>query len=478
MSPALEKFPSLTIFSGWIASLALYHQGIAPLLSGTLSLLVTLGFALVFTRNTPKRFWKVLFLAVLVSFSGAFWMDQGLSRPESFPEKTEVSIMGTVLSSRTWGNRFAVVLGSSEERFLMFIKPPATIMEGDRLHIEGYAFPLRDNRKDTFNEILYWKSRGVVREIIPGRISPVKKDSPSIHTWRSALRRKIDLQVPQFLRGYLLASWLGIKDPELRERHGRWGTSHLLAVSGFHVGILAGLLWLLLPRGPAGSLIISFFLWAYVLFTGLSPSAVRAAMMLQMILLGDLLNRPLNAINSVAVACMAMLLFNPWIFWDLGWRLSVTAAFTIASFSGMSISPGKAFLLSPLIWITTAPLVTGAFGAMPVAGLLINLAAIPLYGLLFPVFSVMGFFYLLDIPFPEMAVLPLRAFLSIWNGTCDLVCRIIPCQLTWHPLLVFFSASVIMAMISISTGSGWKRTTLALLAVNLLVSSLSTSLVV
>lgn len=361
----------------------------------------------------------------------------------------------------------------------MFIKGKDTFSEGDQLSVEGYTFPLRDRNNDSFNEEIYWKGRGVYRELVPRRITLLEERSlTDIHTWRTALRRRIDLHLPEYLRGYALASWMGVKDPELKTDHGRWGTSHLLAVSGFHVGILAGMLWLIFPRGRVSTIFISLLLWLYVAFAGFSPSAVRAALMLQMILLGELFYKPLNSINSVSVACLVMLVMNPWIFWDLGWRLSVTAAMTIAAFSGMRLSPRWALILSPLIWITTSPLVTAAFDSVPMAGLLINLFAIPVFAFLFPLFALLSLMYLIDFPLVAISEIPVKSMLVTWETVCNTICRIIPWHLSWHPMLVILSVTALTAMILKSGGGSWRRGLLVMVAVNMTVSFISFSVVV
>jgi len=479
MSTPLERYPALVIFSGWIVSLSLYGTEITPLTAAFLSLLVTLGITLVLTPSTPEGFWAVMALACFVSFTGAFWLHGRIQGGYETSRYGEVHLEGRVLSVRTWGRYRVAILESSGERYLTYLKGIDTFMEGEKLLVEGYTFPVKDAGKDSFNEELYWKARGVDGELVPVKITRVEgRYLWDIHIWRSALRRRIDLRLPEYLRGYTLASWLGIKDPELKADHGRWGTSHLLAVSGFHVGILAGLLWLIFPRGRISTIIISLFLWLYVSLAGFSPSAVRAALMLQMILLGELLYKPLNSINSVSVACMVMLLLNPWIFWDLGWRLSASAAMTIAAFSGMKLCPRWALILSPLIWVTTSPIVTGAFDSIPLAGLFINLFAIPFFAFLFPLLALLSLMHLFNFPLVLMIELPVKSLLMTWRTVCDLICRLFPWHLSWHPILVLLSVSVLTVMILKSGEVSWRRGTLVIMAVNIAVSFLSFSVVV
>lgn len=75
---------------------------------------------------------------------------------------------------------------------------------------------------------------------------------------------------------------LGDRQDDTAEEHRRWGTSHLLAVSGWHVGLLLTLCLSLWGGSPFGMGVASLFLWFYVLFSGASASALWAALMVQM----------------------------------------------------------------------------------------------------------------------------------------------------------------------------------------------------
>lgn len=134
-------------------------------------------------------------------------------------------------------------------------------------------------------------------------------------------------------------------------------------------------------------LIISGLLWGYVIMAGGAASALRAALMIQVMLLGSFLGRGANPLNSVAVAATLLLLWRPWWFWDVGWRLSVLAALTLASLNRFS-GWWRAFLASPLVWTVTAGQAAWTFNSVPVAGLIVNLAALPLFAVLLPLAAV------------------------------------------------------------------------------------------
>ncbi|MEG2204910.1 MAG: ComEC/Rec2 family competence protein, partial [Oscillospiraceae bacterium] len=82
------------------------------------------------------------------------------------------------------------------------------------------------------------------------------------------------------------------------------GLSHLVVVSGLHLATLAGVLGTLLSRLSARlrALLLLLFCWSFAVLTGFGPSVVRAAVMLSMLQLGDLLGRPSDGLTSLAAA--------------------------------------------------------------------------------------------------------------------------------------------------------------------------------
>jgi len=116
----------------------------------------------------------------------------------------------------------------------------------------------------------------------------------------------------------LRALLLGDRDPEVREvaeSFARTGTSHLLAISGLHVAVVAFVvygLWRLMRWGPRGGV------WAalvVVLVYGVaahdSPSVVRAVMMCAVVAGGLLMRRGIDGLQVLAISAIAMLVYHP-----------------------------------------------------------------------------------------------------------------------------------------------------------------------
>lgn len=205
----------------------------------------------------------------------------------------------------------------------------------------------------------------------------------------------------------LAAMTLGDKSAlshELKDDYSIAGASHVLALSGLHLGIIYGVLTLLtlgFRRRLVPQILIMLAVWTYVVLVGMSASVVRSAVMLTVISLVIILKRRSILLNSLGLAAFIMLLFDPFDLYDIGFEMSFMAVLGIALFQPMLCPqrPANTILSKVLygIWgvisvsiaaqIGTAPLVAYYFGRFSCYFILTNLIVIPcawliLYGVI------------------------------------------------------------------------------------------------
>ncbi len=114
--------------------------------------------------------------------------------------------------------------------------------------------------------------------------------------------------------------------------YSKTGTIHALSVSGMHVGIIYLFLnWLLsfLDRRKFGKIfkvvLIISLIWYYSLLTGFSPSVLRSAIMLSVFIFAKTLSRSTNSYNVICFTAFCLLIYNPFLLWDVGFQLSFLA---------------------------------------------------------------------------------------------------------------------------------------------------------
>jgi len=189
----------------------------------------------------------------------------------------------------------------------------------------------------------------------------------------------------------LLLAQTGGLDPEVRQRFALSGLSHLLSISGQHVGLIAGTLLLLFrlarvaPRAADGAAAAA--ITAYVLFLGAPHAAARAALLLLLALAGRILQRPADPYALLAAAALPLLALDPMAALDPGFQLSFAGVAGLIALRRRLLEPLRPLLgrwladsiaTSLAATLATAPIAALHFGTIAPVGILANLLAIPL----------------------------------------------------------------------------------------------------
>lgn len=127
----------------------------------------------------------------------------------------------------------------------------------------------------------------------------------------------------------------------------RAGFMHIAAVSGMHVAFLVGFLLLVLGNSRSSAVVCVALLWFFVLVTGASPSAVRAAFMQSVLLFAPIVRRENDPVTSLSAVLALVLLFNPYAAGSVSLHLSFAAMAGIMCFTE-SISRTIASLMSDI----------------------------------------------------------------------------------------------------------------------------------
>lgn len=144
------------------------------------------------------------------------------------------------------------------------------------------------------------------------------------------------------LRSFVIAMLLGDRSylaDDTRDEFADAGISHVLALSGMHIGIITGIfMWLLFPFNLFGlykwRIILTVpAVWGYTIVTGLMPSTVRAALMITAIAVCFLLQRKNSSWNALLLAAFIILLFSPFAVYDIGLQLSFVCVASLIFFA-------------------------------------------------------------------------------------------------------------------------------------------------
>lgn len=289
---------------------------------------------------------------------------------------------------------------------------------GEELWVRSRISPPVSARNfDEFDYARYLKRKGISGTgfVASGhwQFSECRKEKEGIATVLYRLAASYRTQIENLYRrqgiegdelAVLSALTLGDKtdlSESVRESYSVAGVSHVLALSGLHIGLLYALAFFLLRPlllgGQSGrvlrSLLLILLLWLFAFFTGLSPSVVRSAAMFSIWALADLCGRQSFSLNTLALTAWLMLLVRPvWLF-DVGFQLSFAAVLSILLFQPFlyRLCPVR-HRAGTYLWglvsvsvaaqLGTAPLVLFYFSRFSTHFLLTNLLVVPLVTLI------------------------------------------------------------------------------------------------
>lgn len=344
---------------------------------------------------------------------------------------------------------------------------PVGVDQGDRIGVRSRIRALRNFKNpggfDFARSMAYREIWGSA--FADGRnLSLLEKEARSgwlgwIDRIRSAIARRIDLAglgpESSVLKALVVGDASAIP-PDMRQVFTRTGTSHILAISGLHISLVASVAFVVLRWGlswfpPAlrrawvrkGAALMTLIpVTLYALVAGFSPSTQRALLMAAVFLTSFLVERETDLFNTLALAALCILTVQPASLFSISFQLSFAAVASIVyglqrlKSSGAAVPPEEqggmvkikrglfAFLLVSLTaaW-GTLPLGMYYFNTVSFIGVLANGVAVPLMGYL----AVMGGL--------------IGSVLTLLNVPADLVCY----QISGHVLSASISLMELMA---------------------------------
>jgi competence protein ComEC len=213
---------------------------------------------------------------------------------------------------------------------------------------------------------------------------------------RTSLQNAIDKNIEDTItKALVLAMVVNDRtqlEPELVNAYSVTGTTHIIAISGMHIILLASIILFIIGKIPLKPVKNSKYLWAmllvwiYIAITGFPPSAVRAAVMFSLYAIGNSLKKDSQQVNTWAASGFLLLCYNPYWIYDVGFQLSFLAVLSILLFTKSIVEwwqPENRIL--DVLWKTIAigisvqvlvfPLVIYYFNQFPLMGFIANIPA-------------------------------------------------------------------------------------------------------
>lgn len=248
--------------------------------------------------------------------------------------------------------------------------------------------------------ILKVGSQGAIKAIQPASRFSVQGIAYRMRHWaRYQIESSFDKKHAGFLKSIILGDRADLGEG-LKEDFIRTGTVHVLAVSGLNVAFIAaislGILGLLRVPRTAGLFVTTVVLVFYTFITGANPPIIRAVIMFTVFVLGYILQRDSDPVNTLSIAAIAILAMNPNELFDPSFQLSFASVAGVVIFMpwamkafgldhgrrGSFLQKVRFYLLSGIAvstaaWVGSAPLTAAYFNIVTPVSLAANLIIVP-----------------------------------------------------------------------------------------------------
>ena len=375
-----------------------------------LGAVAVVGVALVYALCGPKRRSQVA-IAPIAALSVALGMgDAWLSLPLDMGEKFcgEKPIIGTVTRVKQNEASTSLMVRTSEAGVvsLLINGNHYGYSAGDRVTFRPNLEKIRNSGNPyefDYRRYMLEQSSAYSQFVDNASGVPIVGRSSSPYYWLQRVRDGIRTSVmnaeasPQ-TKSLLAALLLGYGadiDPSFRTLMSQAGVAHIVALSGLHVGLVAlFVVWLLMPvlrkgRLKARVLCVALAIMAFAVFTGLSPSVSRAALMAAFGAAAVVSNRRMVSLNALLGAALLILVVSPNSLYDVGFLLSfVTVASLLIACSKLQgvlnvrnrVVRYVAFCVSVSVvsMLSTSALTAYYFHTVSILAFIANLIVLPL----------------------------------------------------------------------------------------------------
>jgi competence protein ComEC len=391
----------MTVGLAPLVTLAFRRDKIRIVMITTACLITFLGAALYFPLRLPDNDESAI--SFYHEQSGVTLKGLVSSAPEPNGQQTQLHFTAQEIKI---DNQWQDISGTA----LVYVPSYSEYRYGDSLLLSGRL--QTPPRFDDFNYRDYLAHQGISTIIFYPDIEILSHDQGSrilgwIYGLRSQLGQTLAEVLPEPQASLAQGISLGLRGnipAELKQNFSRTGTAHILAISGLHLSIIAGIflvigLWLFGRRRYLYIWLALSAIWFYTLITGLHAPVVRGAIMASIFLIAELLGRQRSAITALAFAAALMVTIEPQILWTASFQMSFLAMIGLTlifpklqtmgrgaikaslgdsnRFSAIACLLSDSLSVSMAAILTTWPLTAYYFGIIAFTGPLVNLLALP-----------------------------------------------------------------------------------------------------
>ncbi len=431
----VEQFPALRVVLLYIIGILcsqLFRTDLLVLIFSSIGLLATYFTFEALSRKTVSIILTRIstLLYCLIIFAAGFTIN-------SIDSKKNQSTIEMLISDSEWseiqvsGNVLSISKNSSGDKrldldvsninlsgFISNMKFKSRILWdnnhpvelGDQIEITGTVIPISEPRNPTqFDYKAFLESRNIYTQIRADSVIQINPET-SLFSWISIRKKALKLVDHNFdsitapIAKALLLGYKNELEGNTKQAFARAGLSHIMAVSGLHVGLIIAPFWLIIPYfwtkkhgTKIGLALLILILVFYAGLTGFSVSVLRASVMAVLLTYGKLFSKSSDSLNLMGIAALVILLFDPSQLFEIGFQLSFSAVLIILLVLPVIQNvipywvrikwygaPIMVIIISLVVQLGLYPLQAFYFGEVSIISPLANALFVPLLGIIVP----------------------------------------------------------------------------------------------
>jgi len=322
---------------------------------------------------------------------------------------------------------------------------------GDYIEIFGkLKIPSKNTNFNLFNyrKYLYYEKIYYILEM--ESYTKIKENDSILYKIKNLIINRIKI-IPKS-SNYLNALILGDDRYISSEVYQKIGISHLLAISGMHIGIFTKILSLIFSKIPLlkkiKNWLIIIFLLCYMFLTGLSPSVIRAVTFFIIVMLNNVLKLNIKILNLYILTISIMVVIEPFIIFKISFLFSGIISLGLILFSSLINKRknyfSKLFMTSFLSFLIGLPICLFYFYQINYLSIIYNLLFIPFMSLILFPLSLITFVF----PFFDNITC---FFINIFEYLAN-ICSLIPSVLVFKKLnfltYIFYMFLIFISLLS------------------------------
>ena len=341
-----------------------------------------------------KKVFIIIILVSIISNTFTLYKNYEFQKTIANLSGKEIKTEGIIISNvknKKYSDIYTIKI--KDKKFYLNIKKTENIdLEyGDRINLTGnFIEPETQRNYRGFDYRKYLKTQGIYGNInvnnitkiqnigLSPKISILKRINSISNKIKNIFKENFNEKISNVILGMLLGYTDEI-DLNVKEDFSKSNISHILAVSGMHVGYVILFCNIIFSKlfGKRKTYFITIIVLIFYMFlTGLSPSVVRASIMACFMLFSKLIYRKSDVWTNISISLLSMLIYNPFCIGNISLILSYVGTIGILTYS---INFKQTNKIKDMIGITLSvtifliPILSIYFNKIPIFSLFVSL---------------------------------------------------------------------------------------------------------